>query len=119
MNKSPIHASKRSVRSSLAAALLAGLAAAGAAAPVLANPSDVPQAVVRYGDLDLNSAQGMRTLHRRLDAAARSVCPSPSIQELTRLNFAEACRARAVARAIGEIKERRLAKLSRPGSNPG
>lgn len=50
-------------------AAAAALATAATAAPVLAK--DV---TVRFGDLALDSAQGQRTLARRIDRAARTAC---------------------------------------------
>ena len=64
-------------KTSIAAALL-GLALT--AAPAFAN-----EIAVRYKDLDLSSAQGQKTLDRRINAAARQVCAYDQITTGTRL----------------------------------
>ncbi len=53
------------------------LAAATISAPALAGaaPSDEPRvAAVRFGDLNLDTAEGQQVLQRRLETAARQVC---------------------------------------------
>lgn len=119
MNETRNGTSKNGTKIALATALLAGLGALGGAGGAFAEPAQAPQVVVRYGDLDLGSASGMRTLHRRLEAAAREVCPAASPQELDRFDFAQGCRAQALARAMHEIEGRQLARLARPAEDAG
>jgi UrcA family protein len=40
----------------------------------LAQANDVSSVVVKYGDLDLNAAQGVSALYARITMAARAVC---------------------------------------------
>ena len=54
------------------AAVLAALALAAPMA--MAQKSVMPQIVVSYGDLDLESRDGMDTLFKRLERASRGVC---------------------------------------------
>ncbi|KHK89624.1 UrcA family protein [Novosphingobium malaysiense] len=54
------------------AAALIGLALT--AAPAMAGAGDASKVRVEYKDLDLTTADGQRTLERRLDAAARNAC---------------------------------------------
>lgn len=53
--------------------LALAIAAAVLAVPVVA-ADEAPSVGVRYGDLDLTSAQGQRQLDIRLERAAREVC---------------------------------------------
>ena len=55
-----------------ATAALLGLALT--TAPAFAGAGECTQVRVEYSDLDLTSADGQRTLERRLDAAARDAC---------------------------------------------
>ena len=88
---------------------LAGVIAAGAAN---ANPdSDAPSVVVKYSEQSLASDAGVRDLYRRITAAARQVCPTASILDLSGLRMVEVCRDQAVARAIHKIDNSRLAAL--------
>jgi UrcA family protein len=75
----PEHDSTRAVRRpilrlrNLALALvLAGAAMLPAAA---APPDSLPRAAVSWADLDLTGSAGAATLHERLRAAAKQVCP--------------------------------------------
>ena len=92
----------------LAACVLAGsLGVAQAAAP----PDDVPTVVVRYGDLDLSTQEGVQTLYKRISSAARQVCPSADPRMLASLDYSHACRAAAVARAVSQVHSSQLAAL--------
>lgn len=54
--------------------LIAALAGGAMAAPQLAKAEEVLRVMVPYRDLNLNSADGLATLERRVNAAARTVC---------------------------------------------
>jgi UrcA family protein len=56
---------------SLLALLFASLAVSSAC---FAEPTDQLTQMVRYDDLDLSTAKGMATLHRRIERAANQVC---------------------------------------------
>lgn len=75
----------------LAAALgVAGLSSAALAA----EPQDhMPDVQVAYGDLDLTTPQGVKTLDHRLNKAAQDACPSDSgISDIGRISMIRACR---------------------------
>lgn len=55
---------------------IATLTLATVPALALATGAHAAPAVIKVSDLDLNSAQGARTLEKRIDAAARDVCAS-------------------------------------------
>ena len=90
------------------AALITVAAFAGAIAS--ANAADsVPTQAVSYGDLNLSSAQGAATLYKRIQAAARSVCPvGGSDRELQRVISRQSCYDQAVARAVRQVNSSSL-----------
>jgi UrcA family protein len=86
--------------------LAAGTALAGVGAQATA--FDRPQTrVVHYGDLDLSTDRGIRTLYRRIEIAARAVCGEAERPEslLPTASF-RSCTAGAIDSAV--------AKISRP-----
>jgi UrcA family protein len=72
-----------------------------------APPSDVPTAVVKFGDLDATRLAGKEELYRRLTRAARSVCrsldPSESGARLQLTTLYKACIDEAVSGAVAQI----------------
>jgi UrcA family protein len=92
--------------------LLGSIAGAMAANAGTEDPDlDVPSVVVKYADLSLESDAGVRELYRRITFAAQRVCPTPSIGELRLMRQAAECRDQAVARAIRQVDNSRLAAL--------
>ena len=84
----------------------AGLA--GAATP----DDEAPSIVVHYGDLNLQTDSGLRTLQRRLSAAAAKVCPTPiSNSDLEGVTAAHNCRAAAIARATRSLPDEHLVEV--------
>ena len=65
--------------------------------------ADVPSVVVRYNDLNLQTQAGAQSLHRRLKAAARSVCPDEFSRDLLTAQEGRACVAQAVDRAVTAV----------------
>jgi UrcA family protein len=86
---------------------LLGLGAANAATP----GSEVPTIVVKYSELSLGTDAGVNALYHRILYAAKQVCPEASIRDLKGQQQAEECRDQAVARAIRQIDNSRLAAL--------
>ncbi len=73
-----------------------------------ANPqSDVPTAVVKFGDLDANRPAGKDELYRRLTRAATSVCrsldPNESGLNLALIPLHNACIDQAVSGGVAKI----------------
>jgi UrcA family protein len=70
-------------------------------------PSNVPTAVVKFGDLDANRPAGQEELYRRLTRAAHSVCrsldPSESGAKLLLTPLYKACIDQAVSGAVAKI----------------
>jgi UrcA family protein len=100
-------------RKHIAAVVLATLAAGSTS--VLAGDhspaaSDVPRVAVRYGDLNMDSVDGQRALQRRIERAARKVCPDSGAQDLRARVAAQQCQRQAIAEAMRVVGEQRLAR---------
>jgi UrcA family protein len=87
-------------------ALVSALITTGAikAAPALAQEpaSETNISLVRTGDLNLGSAEGQRTLDRRLAKAAREVCGTASDVDVAGKNDVRKCRDETLAKARGQ-----------------
>jgi UrcA family protein len=92
-----------------------GLGAASAAAP----DSDVPSVVVKFSASSLATDAGVNELYHRITVAAKQVCPVVPMEDLRSLRLAKQCRAQAVARAIQQIDNPRLAALHASRSKNG
>lgn len=81
---------------------LAGLATALLlATPALAADPDQMAVAVYANDLDLASVEGVATLDRRLDDAARQICGRMPGRDFTMQRVVAACREQALASARG------------------
>jgi UrcA family protein len=87
---------------------LAGVLCAGAASAATTD-SDPPTVVLHYSDLTLGTESGVDQLYRRIVFAAKQVCPDEG--DLIRQQRAKVCRDQAVARAIAQIHNSRLAEV--------
>jgi UrcA family protein len=94
--------------------ILAAFAAAGFAAPVSAeSPAFGSRSeTVNVSKLDLSSNAGIRELDRRIGAAAREACGTPSVADPTGWRKVKACRADAIGRAA-EQRSRAIASATR------
>ena len=89
------------------AALLGSPAVASAAQP----SDEILQTAVYYNALDLSSEQGTQALYQRLVSAARAVCPGYDSRDLAAYADSRACQRAAVARAVVQIGDARLASV--------
>ena len=99
----------------LAAALFTFAVAVANAGPACdahksAAMSDVPAVAVSYGDLNLATAEGNRTLLRRIVSAAAKVCPASSAPGPLASRVQD-CRDEAISRAVSDTKSSQLAEL--------
>ena len=108
-------------RARVALVLLGSLAGvmAGGAAGAATPGGDVPSVVVKFGDLTLDTDSGVNQLYRRIVFAARQVCPDDGMRDLMVHRWVEQCRKQAVARAIQQIDNPRLAALYAGRSKSG
>ena len=98
---------------------LAAAATLSCAAPVLAQTSlaqtsdPVPSVSVRYGDLNIGSPAGARSLLQRLEAAAKTACGgAPDIRQLHQWVSFQAYRSSAVARAVVAVDSPMLTAMA-------
>ena len=105
-------------RPKLALLLVAGVLGAGVASA--SAPDEVaPSMVVRYSNEALTSDAGVQQLYRRIQFAARQVCPEISIRDLRSSERAKVCREQAVAKAIHQVNNSQLAALHATSSKSG
>jgi UrcA family protein len=97
---------------------LAGVMAAGAASAARLD-SDEPHVIVKYSNQSLETDEGVNALYRRITRAAKQVCPDASIRELSRQVKALQCQDQAIALAIRQIGNPRLAALHAVRSKNG
>jgi UrcA family protein len=79
----------------VAALALSGIAAAGS--------SDINSVVVQFGDLNLDSQAGVKSLHKRIRNAAESVCSPMSSRILGLRDAYDLCVNEAVRKGIAEV----------------
>lgn len=84
------------------AACLSGAAAAAQPETVVTG-TNMPTAVVRYGDLNLDSPAGIAALNDRVHRAATRLCIEPGLQPAQWLGASLACHRDAVASARPQI----------------
>jgi UrcA family protein len=86
---------------------LASPAIASAAQPA----ADVLQTTVSFSLGDFSTRQGTSAVYRRIVSAARTVCPGYDSPDLAAVADSRECQRQAVARAIGQIGNARLAAV--------
>ena len=99
--------------------LIAALAVSGLANANVNNDSitvkDAKSIVVKYGDLNLNTKDGVKTLHSRLRKAANQVCQPFDGRDLTHNVAYGGCVSDAVTRAVADVGNANLTRLHRYG----
>jgi UrcA family protein len=73
---------------------------------------DVPTVRVHYADLDLSTEHGAATLYKRIEGAAKQVCPSANWPSARTAKLAQTCVAAAIERAVADVNSPQLARLS-------
>lgn len=76
---------------------------------------DAKSVVVKYGDLNLNTKDGVKTLHARLRKAANQVCRPFDGRELSHNVEYGGCVTDAVNRAVADVGNVNLTRLHRYG----
>ncbi|PAX06567.1 UrcA family protein [Sphingomonas lenta] len=90
------------------------VALALAPTPALAQQHTTPPtARVAVSDLDLTTADGVRTFDRRLRSAVNAVCPDGYVPDLQQRKRHRMC-VQAARRSIAEQRERILASIAAP-----
>jgi UrcA family protein len=81
----------------------AGLAGLILAAGVTLPAAAADTVVVRYDDLNLATPMGTAVLYRRIEQAAKVVCPEYPAGDVRRIRIWRPCYQEAVARAVANI----------------
>ena len=103
---------------SLAAAIAATATGLGFSAPASASTRDTPRTViVKYGDLDLASKNGVAALHSRLNRAARQVCSPLDSRVLGLREQFDQCVTDAVTDAVRTVGNPNLSLYHRYGKH--
>jgi len=101
--------------------VLMGLVGASSASAVdAATPDDpLPGIAVKYDPQSLATDTGAKAVYQRLVKAAEAVCPDPFTGSRLVSIATEQCRQRAIARAVRQINNPRLAALGGPRMKTG
>lgn len=89
----------------------AGLLGSPATATAAQPDAGAPTATVYYTFRDLATEPGTRALYKRILNAAETVCPEYDSRDLTAADQSRQCQREAVARAIRQIANPRLAAV--------
>lgn len=68
-----------------------------------ADESDAPQAIVKFGDLNLSNPQGAAVLYHRIRSAAATVCRSQDDGSLASVGRVDSCVHKAIADAVTKV----------------
>ena len=110
--------SKRLIKLLPLAAALALSGYAGATTPKDSS-KDFPSVVVKYGDLDLASEAGVKSLHARLRNAAEQVCSPLDSRVLGLREQYERCVADAITQSVAAVGNPSLIQYHRYGARFG
>lgn len=92
------------------AAMVAGFSAEAGAGERMTNDR-LPQVVVSYADLNLDTDAGALALYRRISNAARRVCADHGSRDVQQMRAVRACREQAITRAISDVGNEKLAAV--------
>jgi UrcA family protein len=103
------------------ALVLVGCALAIGSTMAHASPAtaDAPSITVKYSDLNLATDAGAHELYSRIATAARSVCPDADIRDLGAFASSKTCQSEAIARAVQDVRNPRLAAVYSARTNRG
>jgi UrcA family protein len=89
----------------ITAAIVGALALSCSTLSIAADKGDVPQIVVKYGDLNPSNTQGALALYSRIVAAATEVCKPLDMhsRDLGTQSRAKACVRKATADAVTKV----------------
>jgi UrcA family protein len=107
MNTNTTMKFRRMIGSAGCAVLLGSFALAAYAAD-----GTIPQETVKYGDLNVTSAQGAVALYSRIRAAAHDVCRSFDNRDLASQKLMDACVHRAISDAVQNVDQAALNALN-------
>lgn len=92
---------------SIVAVVMTGLTTSA----VYAEPANTT--VVSYGDLNIDTPAGLKTLNARIHSAANRLCDTSSFGDLARRTETQKCYHSAVADAMKQLSDRKVQVASR------
>ena len=92
----------------ISTATLGAIALSWGTMSIAADVSNVPQAVVKYGDLDLSNPLGATTLYQRIKSAAVIVCRPQADGSLASVSRVQSCLQKAIANAVTKVDRAEL-----------
>ena len=113
-----IPGSRRRIAMAMMICGMAGAAFIGAASAATA-ADEAPSITVRYNPQSLDTESGAHQLYNRLIQAAAEVCPQSSESPRWISERVRECRAQAVARAVFQVNNPRLASVHATSSKSG
>ena len=75
---------------------------------IAADESDAPQAIVKFGDLNLSNPQGAAALYHRIWSAAATVCRPQDDGSLASASRVRSCVHKAIADAVTKVDRAEL-----------
>jgi len=92
----------------LSIVIFGSLALSWAATSIAADADDAPQAVVKFGDLNISNSQGAVALYHRISSAAVAVCRPEDHGTLASMSRVQACIHKAIADAVTKVNRAEL-----------
>jgi UrcA family protein len=102
----------------ISTAILGAVALSWGTLSFAGNDSEVPQTVVKFGDLNLSNPQGATALYHRIWRAAGIVCRPLIEGSLSSRNQAQTCVHKAIADAVTKINRAELFAVYNAQSQP-
>ena len=82
-------------------------------------PKEIPSVVVKYGDLNLATQSGVKSLHSRIRNAAEQVCSPLNSRVLGLREQYERCVSDAVSQSVADVGNTNLSQFHRYGGRFG
>jgi len=112
----PVIRLRPSLRAAMVLIQLATLSAlSGCTLPVVAQ---APTVTLTFRTADLGTERGVRVIYRRIEQAARQVCPEYDPLDLHGTSLSLVCQKRAIAEAVRRIGNLRLATINSAMRSP-
>jgi UrcA family protein len=99
------------LRTLVAGAILSALAFSFATVSSADERTTPPQVAVKFGDLDVSTAQGAKALYRRIQGAAIDVCSSMYVIEAAYKVHKGACLQKVIADAVTHVNQPALSAV--------
>lgn len=92
----------------ISVAIFGALALSWGTMSIAAGENDAPQAVVKFGDLNISNSQGAVALYHRIRNAAVTVCRPQDDGTLASMSRVQSCIQKAIADAVTRVNRAEL-----------